>query len=189
MNGKDILDYISQPKVRWVMAGVVVVAAVGLGGLALSGRGGGEAHASGGPELSVAVVAPVEPDVEPGGVMDVGQLNNGFDGKLPQAPAAERVADDYYAEQPAYTENRYYSSAPQLPPRPAGEEAHLYVDPPTMDRDAGPVRPENPRAFGFDQPRPDYAREREARRAAMEAREAERHSRRDRPDLGPDAFY
>ena len=80
MTGKDILDYFSQPKVRWVMAGVVVVAAVGLGGLALSGRSGGEAKASGGPELSVAVVAPVEPDVQPGDVMDVGELSNGFDG-------------------------------------------------------------------------------------------------------------
>jgi hypothetical protein len=189
MTGKDILDYFSQPKVRWVTAGVVVVAAVGLGGLALSGRGGGEAKASGGPELSVAVVAPVEPDVQPGDVMDVGELNNGFDGKLPEVAAAEPVADNYYAEQPAYVENRYYSSAQPMPaPRP-GEEAHLYVDQSPMDRDAGPVRRENPRAFGFDQPRPDYAREREARRAAMEAREAARQARRERPDLGPDAFY
>ncbi|HEX8472289.1 MAG TPA: hypothetical protein VF633_14350 [Brevundimonas sp.] len=189
MTGKDILDYISQPKVRWVMAGVVVVAAVGLGGLALSGRDGGEARAGGGAELSVAVVAPVEPDVEPGGVMDVGELNNGFDGKLPEAPAARPEAGDYYAEQPAYTENRYYSSAPRAPaPRP-GDEAHLYMDQPVMDRDAMPVRRENPRAFGFDQPRPDYEREREARRAAMDAREAARQARRERPDLGPDAFY
>jgi hypothetical protein len=189
MTGKDILDYFSQPKVRWVMAGVVVMAAVGLGGLALSGHGGGEARAGGGPELSVAVVAPVEPNVEPGGIMDVGELNNGFDGKMPEAPTSEPVADDYYAEQPAYTENRFYSSAPQAPAPRAGEEAHLYMDRPTVDRDQGMSRGGNPRAFGFDQPRPDYAREREARRAAMEAREAERQSRRDRPDLGPDAFY
>ena len=194
MTGKDILDYFSQPKVRWAMAGVVVVAAVGLGGLALSGNGGLEARASGGPEPSVAVVAPVEPDVQPGGVMEVGELTNGFDGKLPETPAARPAAGDYYAEQPAYTENRFYSSAPRLPARPEGQEAHLYMDQPEtapaeMDRNAGPVRRENPRAFGFDQPRPDYQREREARRAAMEAREAALQARRERRDLGPDAFY
>lgn len=187
MTGKDMLDYLSQPKVRWIMAGVVVVAALGLGGLALSGRGGEDAHAGGGPELTLAVVAPVEPDVQPGDVMDVGQLNNGFDGKLPEAPAAQPVVEDYYAEQPAYTESRQYSSAP--PATRPGEEAHLYLDQPAMNRNDEPSRSGNPRAFGFDQPRPDYDREREARRAAMEAREAARQARRDRPDVGPDSFY
>ena len=190
MTGKDMLDYLNQPKVRWVMAGVVVVAAIGLGGLALSVRNGGEAPAGGGPELSVAVVAPVEPDVEPGGVMDVGQLTNGFDGRMPDAaPTARPVVEDYYAEQPAYTESRQYSSAPRSPVTRPGEEAHLYTDQPAMDRNGEGPRAGNPRAFGFDQPRPDYDREREARRAAMDAREAARQARRDRPDLGPDSFY
>lgn len=185
MTGKDMLDYLSQPTARWIMAGLVVVAALGLGGLALSGRGGEDARASGS-ELTLAVVAPVEPDVEPGGVMDVGQLTNGFDGQMPDAaPAAGPVVEDYYAEQPAYTESRQYASAP--PPVRSGDEAHLYLEPPA--RDGGRPQDGDPRAFGFDQPRPDYQREREARRAAMEAREAERQARRDRPDPGPDAFY
>ena len=127
MTGKDVLDYLSQPTARWVMAGIVAVAALGLGGLVLSGGNDGEAHAGGGPGLSVAVVAPVEPDVQPGGVMDVGQLNNCFDGKLPEARAASDaapVADDYYAEQPAYVEAR---PAPMPAPRP-GEEVHPYLD-------------------------------------------------------------
>jgi hypothetical protein len=125
MTGKDVLDYLSQPKARWIMAGVVVVAALGLGGLMLAGDGD-EARAGGGPELSVAVVAPVEPDVAPGGVMDVGQLNNGFDGKLPEARPASDAApvQDYYAEQPAYVEPRV---EPMPPPRP-GQEVHPYVD-------------------------------------------------------------
>jgi hypothetical protein len=127
MTSKDILDYLSRPQSRWIMAGVVVVAALGLGGLMLAG-GDDEARAAGGPGLSVAVVAPVEPDVAPGGVMDVGQLNNGFDGKLPEARPAtdttQQPPDDYYAEQPAYVEPRVQ----QMPPPRPGDEVHPYLD-------------------------------------------------------------
>lgn len=127
MTSKDVLDYLNRPQARWIMAGVVVVAALGLGGLMLAG-GSDEARADGGGSaLSVAVVAPTEPDVQPGGVMDVGQLNNGFDGKLPETqPTADTAQppDDYYAEQPAYTESR---AAPLPSPRP-GEEVHPYID-------------------------------------------------------------
>lgn len=147
MTGKDVLDYLSRPMARWIMAGVVAVAALGLGGLMLAGGDDSEARAGGGSQLSVAVVAPVEPEVQPGGVMDVGQLNNGFDGKLPEAQAtAAPVADDYYAEQPAYVETRSYSSAPRQaePPRP-GEEVHPYIDNEPAPRPApgqAPPRPE-----------------------------------------------
>lgn len=136
MTGKEVLDYLSQPRARWIIAGVVVVAALGLGGLMLAG-GDDEARASGS-ALSVSVVAPVEPDVAPGGVMDVGQLNNGFDGKMPEAqPAVTDGApiDDYHAEQPAYTET---GTAPMPPPRP-GEEVHPY-----LDRDAVPPPAKKP---------------------------------------------
>lgn len=184
MTGKDVLDYLSQPKARWVIAGVVAVAALGLGGMILTGGNDGEARAGGGPGLSVAVVAPVEPDVAPGGVMDVGQLNNGFDGKLPEAQPASNasVEQDYYTEQPAYVEAR----VEPLPPPRSGEEVHPYID---RQSQPSPPRDGNPRAFGFDQPRPDYAAEREARRAFMEAREADRRARQDRPSPGPDTFY
>jgi len=138
MTGKEVLDYLSQPRARWIIAGVVVVAALGLGGLMLAG-GDDEARAAGGPGLNISVVAPVEPDVAPGGVMDVGQLNNGFDGKMPEAqPAADgpAVADDYYAEQPAYVEPRIQ----QMPPPQPGQEVHPYVDrespPPPASRPA-----------------------------------------------------
>ncbi|QTC91110.1 hypothetical protein [Brevundimonas goettingensis] len=184
MTGKDVLDYLSQPRARWVMAGVVAVAALGLGGMILTGGNDGEARAGGGPGLSVAVVAPVEPDVAPGGVMDVGQLTNGFDGKMPEAQTASDATqppDDYYAEQPAYVEPQVQ----QMPPPRPGDEVHPYVD----RQSPPPPRDGNPRAFGFDQPRPDYAAEREARRAFMEAREAERRARQDRPVAGPDTFY
>jgi hypothetical protein len=145
MTSKDVLDYLSQPKARWIMAGVVVVAALGLGGMMLTGGDDGQARAGGGPELSVAVVAPQEPNVEPGGVMDVGQLNNGFDGKLPEARLASDTAPppaDYYAEQPAYVEARREPP----PPRP-GEEVHPYID-----REFTPPPPE-PRPA----PRPERA--------------------------------
>jgi hypothetical protein len=136
MTGKDVLDYLSQPKARWIMAGVVVVAALGLGGLMLAGDGD-EARASGGPGLSVAVVAPVEPDVAPGGVMDVGQLNNGFDGKMPEAQLASDTTQppDYYVEQPAYVEPRVQ----QMPPPRPGDEVHPYVDREPVQ--APPTRP------------------------------------------------
>lgn len=137
MTGKEVLDYLSQPRARWIIAGVVVVAALGLGGLMLAG-GDDEATAGSGSGLSVAVVAPVEPDVAPGGVMDVGQLNNGFDGKLPEAqpPSTDGAPiDDYHAEQPTYTET---GPAPMPAPRP-GEEVHPY-----LDRDAVPPPAKKP---------------------------------------------
>ena len=135
MTGKEVLDYLSRPRARWIIAGVVVVGALGLGGLMLAG-GDDEARAGSGATLSVAVVAPVELYVAPGGVMDVGQLNNGFDGRMPEAqPASTDGApvDDYHAEQPAYTETGPAPMpAPQPAPRP-GEEVHPY-----LDRDAVP---------------------------------------------------
>lgn len=150
MTGKEVLDYLSQPRARWIIAGVVVVAALGLGGLMLAG-GDDEARAGSGAGLSVAVVAPVEPDVTPGGVMDVGQLNNGFDGKMPEAQAASTdgaPVDDYHAEQPAYTETGPAPMPPQPSPRP-GEEVHPYLDRDSVPPPVKTPAPSNPNSGLF----------------------------------------
>ena len=178
-----ILDHISRPGVRIAIAAGLIVLGLALGGLALANRGAADA-ASGGPGLSIAVVSPPERDVVPGEVMEVGQLTNEFDGSLPESRPSTDAPYDYGVEQPAYVEADWDRNPP-----PVRRDDERRVDSPRYDngrydrRPDGP-RPEevadNPRAFGFDAPRPDYRAEREARRAAMDARMAEARYREDR---------
>lgn len=174
-----ILDRLSEPKVRWWIAGGVGVLAIALGGIALSGRGGSDAEASDGSRLNIAVVAPVEPAVQPGEVMDVGRLNDGFDGRMPEPVQQTAGEADLYAEQPAYVEDdRSWRSDDR---RADDRYDHRPYEEPRK-----PERPEResyqgrPMSFGFDEPRPDWRAEREARRMALDARERERNARRER---------
>ena len=178
MADHPILDHLSRPGARIALAAGLVVLGLGLGGLALSGRVSADAAATRGPGLSIAVVSPPEREVQPGEVMEVGRLTNDFDGTLP-APQDVDAPYDYGVDQPAYVEADWDRD----PPRSA------WRDDPRMDRPAGPApyredrypdepqergRPDafadNPRAFGFDAPRPDYRAERDVRRAVLEAR-------------------
>ncbi|MDB5420891.1 MAG: hypothetical protein JWR59_838 [Brevundimonas sp.] len=189
-----ILDRLSDPKVRWWIAGGVVLLALAVGGFALAGRGGAVADTADGPGLNIAVVAPVEPDIQPGDVMDVGVLNNGFDGRLPER--AQGVGgDDLYVEQPAYDEgdqgwraedrwapgarpSQVQTSNGQNYVRP-GPDGAPYSNAQPRQRETYDDRGQGrPMSFGFDRPQPDWRAEREARRAALDAREQARDQER-----------
>jgi hypothetical protein len=189
-----VLEHFSRFRVRWAVAGGVAVAALALTAFAVGGRGASEDRLGDGPGLNIAVVPPVERDVQPGDVMDVGRLNDGFDGKMPE-PVEQVSADaDLYAEQPAYVESDQGWRAENRPDYDRDRyERDRYA--PERERPADPAPPETfrgrPMSFGFDQPQPDWRAEREARRAALDARERDRRDRRERSsDLRPDSeFY
>ena len=165
-----LLDRLSEPKVRWWIAGGVAVLALTLGGFALTNRGAADAESATGPALNIAVVPPVEREVQPGDVMDVGALNNGFDGRMPEPVPSEQP--DFYAEQPAYVEDDWRADDREPPEyNDRGyDDRPRYEDPAPRQDDRRDDYQHRPLAFGFDAPRPDWRAEREARRAAMEAR-------------------
>lgn len=119
--------------------------------------------------LKIEVVAPVEPELVPGSVMEVGELIDGFRYVRP-APAARIPAYDVaWAEEEAAT----------VEPRRRESRVRRYA---SADAEPGPApRPETlgergRRWFGFDNPRPDYVAERRARQARTEALEDQRRA-------------
>ena len=175
-----LLDRLSEPNARWWMAGGVAVLALTIGGFALTNRGSADAEPAGGPALNIAVVPPPEREFQPGDVMDVGALNNGFDGQMPAAVATSSADADYYAEQPAYVEDDWRADdrePPRYNDRSYDDRARYDEPAPRQDDRRDDYQP-RPLAFGFDAPRPDWRAEREARRAAMEARAREDADRR-----------
>lgn len=196
-----VLEHFSRFRVRWAVAGGVSVVALGLTAFAVSGGRAIPSEDANGPRLNIAVVAPVERDVQPGDVMDVGRLNDGFDGKMPERVEQASADMDMYAEQPAYVEDDRSWRSDE---RKQGWRADRYAPTPAYDAprkpDEQPQREayrDRPMSFGFDQPQPDWRAEREARRAALDARERERDERRERrysssggPSGDPDSqFY
>jgi hypothetical protein len=152
-----------------ITAGVVATG-VGAGVLLQPGRDRPEPAAMG-PDVSIAVVAPREPEPEPGSVMDVGELADGYIHRDYIRPALvspqprDAVGDDPSPgeEPPPFERTRVITSASALPPV-------------MVERPEPPPRRRWP--FGFDQPRPDYAAERRERRARMdEARRLEDEQR------------
>lgn len=151
----------------WMAVVPVAVAAVaGLTVMALRAPLPGAA-AIGADRMAVEVVVPVEPAVEPGGVMEVGDLVDGYN----------HVAIQPQAEGPDVYESSYQTAwVEPLPPEPA----------PTVWRsDGAVVRPTQPQAemtrsggqFGFDAPGPDYAAERRARQERLDRMQAEQAAR------------
>ena len=146
----------------------VVVAAIGLMALKFVSLPG-PAPVAAGEGLKIEVVAPVEPALVPGSVMEVGDLVDGFHYVRP-APA-ERV--------PAYDVAWAEDEAAPVEPRRRETGVRRYASP-----DAGPGQVAEPeslgergrRWFGFDNPRPDHAAERRARQARMEALEDQRRA-------------
>jgi predicted small lipoprotein YifL len=133
---------------------------------------GPEGARSGGPDLSVAVVPPVEREVQPGDTMEVGQLNDSFD-----RAALERVAaaeDETYLPPDAYAGSAIPADTPRMPmPTPVHLDlspAEAYRIAATGGRPARDPLADGSRSFGFDRPRPDFAAERVARWAEREAR-------------------
>lgn len=114
-----------------------------------------------GSELKIAVVAPVEPTPEPGGIMQVGALRDDYEHDpallQPPAPYDPWLQVAWVEPDPvSYHEPVVQASAPDVPAAPAA-----------------PIRLDaSDRSFGFDQAAPDYAAERAARMARMEATQA-----------------
>jgi hypothetical protein len=171
------------------VSAVAVMAVVGLAGVRAVERSASSPVGDGG--LRIEVVHPVEPDIVPGSVMDVGELVDGFEGVPPPPPQAEVLwsHDEGWDEEWTETEAAPWPAEPRL----AG--ARPYEPPPEPGR-VSPARVVQ-RWFGFDAPRRDFRAEREARRARLEALERrawearrqdmERHDRRgfdDRRDEG-----
>lgn len=168
----------SRARPAHLMAAAAVAGVFGLAGLAVAPLPG--PRVSDGERLRIEVVAPVEPEIVPGSVMEVGELVEGFQGP-PPAPVVETIVHVPYDDD--WDGWRKESEPP--PPRRRFEEPVVHV----------PARPERPRShpardrwFDFDAPRRDYRAEREARRARIEARiEYEREqARRHRFDADRD---
>lgn len=138
----------------------VVVAAVATFALM---RGSPSAFMPDGARMQVEVVPPNEPEVQPGGVMEVGELVDGYSHVAihPQA-----VAEDVY--------EAGYQTAWVEPPEPEPVST-------TWRSDGAVVRPTQPQEettgsggrFGFDAPGPDYAAERRARQERLDRIQAE----------------
>ena len=139
-----------------VRLGLVALAAVGLIGVGAFSLGGSDATQPLGRMLNIAVVPPVEPVVEPGGTMEVGALNDGFD-----RAALERVAEapfDDTLPPPAWIGDETLGDpAPRMPmPTPVSDTRVIEVQPAQSGSLADPLA-DGSRAFGFDAPRQDYA--------------------------------
>ena len=159
------------------VARVAVLSAVGLGVVAA------RTMALPGPRpildderMTIQVVAPVEPEVAPGSVMEVGDLVEGFEYRRP-APAVIEAAD--YGT----WEEEFEAPAPRPVSRRDEEHGGGYASP---SPEAPVERPREDRRdrraerwFGFDAPDRDYRAEREARRARMDARIEQDRERRE----------
>lgn len=120
--------------------------------------------------LRIEVVHPVEPEIVPGSVMDVGEVVDGFEG-LPQPRPP--LIDIFLPSDVGWDE---YREPPPPPPRRPPAEAEPYY---SGSERFSPARTLQ-RWFGFDAPRRDFQAERAARRARLEAMEQRDRERRDR---------
>lgn len=149
-----------RPQHLAVLAGVAVigVGVAAVGAMALPGPRA--VHDS--ERLQIQVVAPDEPEITPGSVMEVGHLVDGFVSVPAPQPVAEIAADAPYDD---------FVEAAKPPPQGVKryvEEAVIQA-PPQPEEPAGGWRDSRVgRWLGFDAPQPDYRAEREARRARRE---------------------
>ncbi len=162
---------LSRPEVLRGLAVVAAVAVVALGAGAL-GRNDPAATRALGQGLAIAVVAPVEPEVEPGGTMDVGALNDGFDravlDRRAEAPAYDALPEPAWIGDESLGEDR-----PREPmPMPVNDVRYVEGPAPATAGSSDPLA-DGSRMFGFDRPRPDYAAERALRWNRLEAATAE----------------
>lgn len=181
---------------------VAAVVIVGVGALALSRP---EAVRPLGRVLSIAVVAPVEPEVQPGETMEVGALNDGFDRaaleRIALDGAAEPATDETYLPPDAYVGETWVPpEVPQMP-RPTPVAPVRVSEKPPATLPARPVDPveveprradplaDGSRAYGFDRPRPDYAGERRLRWERLrEQPQGETSPAQEKP-TGPVPYY
>jgi len=115
-----------------------------------------------GARMRIEVIHPVEPEILPGAVMEVGELVDGFQGLPRPAPAPE---PDWLPADFEYE---------PVPPPPASVRRVAVIEH-RMEAAPPPPRRFDGAWFGFDAPRRDYRAERELRRARLEAMERARH--------------
>ena len=144
-----------------IVAPAAVIVVGGLGFMLLRGPAS-QAVADMAGQMQVEVVAPVEPEVQPGGTMEVGQLTDGYT-HVAIAPAAR----DEDAYDPTY-ETAWVEPLPPLP-TPVTTVWRSRDDAPPATRPAGDTES----AFGFDRSGPDYAAERRARQERLDRIQAE----------------
>lgn len=162
------------PARRFRPAHAAVIAAVGVAALGLMGLKfvtlPDAAAVAPGEGLKIEVVAPVEPKLTPGSVMDVGELVDGFR-YVPPAPATRAAVYDV-----AWTGDEVL--APYTPPsRPA--DVRRYESAEAAPPPEPPRRERERRWFGFDNPLPDFGAERRARQARLDAIEEQRRAEYD----------
>lgn len=159
-----------------VALSIVAAAAFGLAGLRAVDLPGPR-PISDSDRLRIEVVHPVEPEIIPGSVMEVGELVDGFQGLPPPLPPLTDVGWSYDAgwDDPVET----WTPSPSGPRRVAeGRVLDSRVIPDPEPERTSPVRAVQ-RWFGFDAPRRDFQAERAARRARMEAMERQVRDQRE----------
>lgn len=147
----------SSPAVLAVITACVVAAGAGAG-ILLQLTNDRDVPTNG-PGVNIAVVAPREPVLAPGSVMDVGDLADSYTHRGYVEPAVfdSRPYDVSEDSSPVYVEPRRVERPRVVAPEPS--------PPPVITE-----RRESARRwpFGFDQPGPDYAAERRERTARMD---------------------
>lgn len=175
---------LSSPRLRWGLGGLAVVA-IGAAAIAMTARPQSAAADVDSPLIQIRLVAPTEPEVEPGAVMDVGRLRDDFDRAAPARAEAARRAEQAAAQAAlAYVDDAYVEGDEVATLQTATDDYEaprvILPAPPRREIDLRREYAGAPGAYGFDIPRPDYAAERRARREAWEARAAQEAARRDR---------
>ncbi|WP_292071336.1 hypothetical protein [Brevundimonas sp. UBA7534] len=173
--------WLASPRLRWGLGGLAIVA-IGAATVAMTARPRPATAEIDDALIQIRLVAPTEPEVEPGEIMDVGRLRDDFDrAVLIRAEAARRAERAAAAAALAYHDEDYgddYVDDRDAPPvrmiRSDGWGPVVTLPaPPRRPVEREPAFVGSPTAYGFDAPRPDYAAERRARREAWEARAAQ----------------
>ena len=161
-----------------IAVAVGAVAVVGLAGMvAVQARPSkAPATSAGRAGLSVALVTPPDPELVPGGVMEVGDLVDGYEHR--PLPPMEPVLDAAYVE-----------NDPNWPAPEASDYGPVYVSNQSDRVQTRVVETTSSTGsqFGFDDPQPDYAAERQARRERMERAAAP--SREDPRVMRSDSYF
>jgi len=127
---------------------VAAVACLALAGLAMAPRKEAEGRALG-PRMAIDLVTPPTPDIVPGSILKVGQVNDGFDDAALK-PAAETADPTFLPEDAQAGPGVDLVDVPRMPPpRPIAMETEVPVQvAPAPDRD---VLDDGSRWFGLDQ--------------------------------------
>lgn len=128
-------------------AAVTAVAGLALAGWTFAPRPGADGRALG-PRIAIDLVTPPEPEIVEGGILDVGQINDGFDDAALERVAA--VEDPTFIPEDAYAgPDGDLAYLPRMPmPRPIAMDEFPPIDaPPPPRRDA---LDDGSRWFGLD---------------------------------------